>query len=93
MSPPFPIVCVRPAGIQTQIELPLHPRRHLVGRGWVWFLWLGIRSNKPVVAIPVRASVRRDGVSHGVETISNKVPIIAIRLDEVFQELVVLWGP
>ena len=91
MSSPLLVLRVCPASIDPQSRMSLRPRRHLVG-GLVWFL-LGIRSGKPMVTIPVRADVGGDGVSHGVETIGDKVPIIAVRLDEVLQELIVLWCP
>lgn len=84
MPPPFLILRIQPAGIETQIELPLHPCRHLTGRRLVRFLWLGIHSSKPVVTIPVRANVGRDDVSRRVNAVSDQVPIAAVRLHEGF---------
>lgn len=93
MSSPLLMVCICPAGVETQSGLSLRPRRHLIGRRQIRFLWLGIHRNKPIVAIPIRTDVSGDYVSQRVETISDKVPIVAVRLDKVLQELVVLWRP
>ena len=91
MSPSLLVLCICPTGIDSQSGLPLRPCCHLVGR-LVRFL-LGIRGNEPIVTIPVRANVGGDGVSDGVETIGDKGPIIPVRLDEVLQELVIVWCP
>lgn len=53
----------------------------------------GIYGDEPIITIPVRPNVSGDDVSHGIEAISDKVPIIAVGLDEVLQELVVLRCP
>lgn len=93
MSPLFLIVRVQPASVETQTELPLRSRRHLVGGRRVRFLLLGIHGSKPVVAVPVRANIGGDDVSQRVETIGEKVPITAICPKEILQELIVLWRP
>jgi len=91
MSSPLLVLRICPVSIDPQSGLPLRSRRHLVG-GLVWFL-LGICSDEPMVTIPVCADIGGDGISHGVETIGDKVPVTAVRLDEVLQELIVLWCP
>ena len=91
MSSPLLVLRIRPVSIDPQSGLPLRPRRHLVGR-LVRFR-LRICENEPIVTIPVRADVGGDGVSHGVETIGDKEPVIAVCLDEVLQELIILWCP
>ena len=93
MSSPLLIVRICPASIDTQSGLSFCPRRHLVGGRWVRLLLLGVYCDKPMVAIPVRADVGGDGVSHGIETVGDKVPIIHVCLYNILQELVILRRP
>ena len=97
MSSPFLILRIRPVDIDAQSGFIPRPRRHLTG-GLVRFLRLGIlrlgvQSEEPIVAIPVRANVGRDGTSDGFETIGDKVPVTAVRIDKAPQKLIVLWCP
>lgn len=93
MPPPLLIIHICPAGIDTQGGLSLRPRRHLIGGRWVRFLLLDIYCGKPIVAIPVRADVCGNSVSHRVETIGNEAPIISVCFDKILQELVILRRP
>ena len=93
MPPPLPIVRMCPVSVDTQSGVSLRPRCHLVGRRWVRFLWLRVHCKMPIVAIPVGTDVGGDDVSHRVETISDKVPIIAVRIEKILQELVILRRP
>lgn len=93
MPPPLLIVYVCPAGVNPQSDMPFRPRRHLIGRRRLGFLWLGICCDMAIVAIPVRADVGGGDVSYGVEAISDKMPVTSVHLDEVLQKLVVLRRP